>query len=356
MAELEVRAVSKRFGDTTVLDSVDLEAVRGEIVAVLGASGSGKTTLLRLFCGFEMVDSGTIDISGRRVSAPGLCLAPEQRHIGYVAQEGALFPHLSVAGNIVFGLPRQQRKARDRVAELLKMVGLPTDFAGRSPNELSGGEQQRVALARALAPGPRLVLLDEPFSALDAALRIETRRAVVAALRAMGTTALLVTHDQAEAFSTGDRVAVLRNGAVAQFDTPEALYRQPADPQLARFVGEAVLIHGVAQGNFVDCALGRLPLANCAPESRILVMLRPEQIRLSPDPEGPEDQGPGTRAIVREVEFHGQDAKVGLTLSNKREAGQAVVARVPSYMTPHPGDRVQLFVRGQVVAYPITER
>ena len=251
MAALQVQGVRKAFDRQPVLQGVDLAVGAGRLVAILGRSGSGKTTLLRLICGFERVDAGEIAIDGQRVSTPALRLPPEQRRIGYVAQEGALFPHLTVAANVLFGLPRAARRERHRAEALLEMVGLPAAYAARWPHELSGGEQQRVALARALAPAPRLVLLDEPFSSLDAALRVETREAVAAALRQAGATALLVTHDQAEALSLGQEVAVLRAGRVVQMATPEVLYRQPADAELARFVGEAVLLPGVADGGQV---------------------------------------------------------------------------------------------------------
>ncbi len=207
MAEIRIEGLSKAFGERSVLRGVDLDVSSGRLVAILGASGSGKTTLLRLLCGFERADDGRIALNRQLVCAPGLHVPPERRRIGYVAQEGALFPHLSVAQNILFGLPRPARRSRDggRAEALLELVGLPASYGNRPPHELSGGEQQRVALARALAPDPQLVLLDEPFSSLDAALRIGTRQAVAAALEAAGTTALLVTHDQSEALSMGHR-------------------------------------------------------------------------------------------------------------------------------------------------------
>jgi iron(III) transport system ATP-binding protein len=229
MAALSITGLTKGFGDHTVLRELDLNVASGQLVAVLGASGSGKTTLLRLLCGFERADGGTIVLDGRTVAAPGLHVPPERRRIGYVAQEGALFPHLSIADNVLFGLPRRERRDTARAVALLAAVGLPASYAGRGPHQISGGEQQRVALARALAPSPSLVLLDEPFSALDAALRAETRQATAAALSAVGATALLVTHDQAEALSMGDQVAVLRGGRLVQVASPRVLYGHPAD-------------------------------------------------------------------------------------------------------------------------------
>ena len=240
---LRVSALAKSFGATPVLRGLDLLVAEGHLVAILGASGGGKTTLLRLLCGFEQADAGTIAIGGAVVDGVvdgrPVHVRSERRRVGYVAQDGALFPHLSVADNILFGLSRAGRRERARAEALLELVGLPASYALRPPQALSGGEQQRVALARALAPRPRLVLLDEPFSALDAFLRAGTRRAVADALAQAGASALLVTHDQSEALSLGDRVGVLRDGRLVQVATPSELYRHPVDARLARFVGEA---------------------------------------------------------------------------------------------------------------------
>jgi iron(III) transport system ATP-binding protein len=345
MAELRIAGLQKAFGGPKVLRGVDLAVASGNLVAILGASGSGKTTLLRLVCGFERADAGTIDIAGQVVSSRGVHVPAEQRRIGYVAQEGALFPHLTVADNVVFGLRRALRRGGQRAEALLELVGLPAAYVRRWPHELSGGEQQRVALARALAPGPRLVLLDEPFSSLDAALRTETRQAVAAALAATGATALLVTHDQAEALSMGHEVAVLRDGKIVQLASPEILYRRPIDAELARFVGEAVLLAGVAKAGCVTCSLGRLPLATGMPEGPVDVLVRPEQLRLVPLQEAS-----GTRARVGSVTFYGHDASVSLILPGGDET-QELTARVAGHMSPNPGDEVGLRVEGRVVAF-----
>jgi len=372
--KLVIRGLRKAFGAQAVLHDIDLSVARGSLLALLGPSGSGKTTLLRLVCGFERADGGTIDIDTKRVVGEGLHWPSEQRHIGYVPQEGALFPHLSVADNIVFGLPRQQRRARHRVDELLELVGLPLAYADRAPQALSGGQQQRVALARALAPSPTLVMLDEPFSALDTALRIETRDAVSRALAAAGATAILVTHDQSEALSMGDRVAVLLSGKVAQIATPQVLYRSPISPELAAFVGEAVLLQGEARGDRVTCELGSVR----ADESSLLagpvtVMIRPEQIRLqrdggeSRDGRSSESVAKGTTwgdgestktskafadcvATVEKVVFYGHDASVDLRL---RHSGLAVRIRIAGHMSPQIGETVRLAVEGRVQVYPV---
>ena len=344
MARLSVERLSKAFGGTPVLRGVDLEVAPGSLVAVLGASGSGKTTLLRLICGFERADSGIVAIDGQTVAGAGVHLPPERRRIGYVAQEGSLFPHLSVADNVAFGLPRPERRDRSKVEALLTSVDLPVRHADRAPHQLSGGEQQRVALARALAPAPKLVLLDEPFSSLDAALRVETRQAVARALAASGATALLVTHDQSEALAMGVEVAVLRDGVFAQTATPEVLYRQPVDAAMARFVGEAVILPGTIRGGAAACALGRLPIASPAAEGPAEVMIRPEQIGLSP-----RQTAEAMRAKVLKVEFYGRDATVSLTLDGD---AQRVMSRVPGHRTPTPGEVVWLSVEGAVMAYP----
>ena len=317
-------------------------------MAVLGASGSGKTTLLRLLSGFERADSGSIEIDGQMVSGPGVHVAPEKRRIGYVAQEGSLFPHLSVADNVAFGLPRSGRRDRSKVEALLANVRLPGSYADRAPHQLSGGEQQRVALARALAPAPKLVLLDEPFSSLDAALRVETRQAVSAALVASGATTLLVTHDQSEALAMGLQVAVLRAGVIAQMATPEILYRQPVDAAMARFVGEAVILPGTVREGVAICALGRLPVALPMPDGLVDVMARPEQIRFlsKPDADAP-------RAKVMTVTFYGHDASVLLELE---VLATKVMSLVPGYRAPRPGDDVWLSVEGAVMAYPRADK
>ncbi len=350
MSELRIRGLQKSFDGHPVLHGIDLSVERGTLLALLGPSGSGKTTLLRLLCGFERADNGSVEIDGRRVAGDGLHMPSEQRRIGYVPQEGALFPHLSVADNIVFGLPRTQRRARHRVAELLELVGLPADFGRRAPQQLSGGQQQRVALARALAPSPTLVMLDEPFSSLDAALRLETRQAVASALAATGATAVLVTHDQSEALSLGHEVAVLWNGRLIQTATPETLYRRPVTRELASFVGEAVLLPGTVRQDRVSCELGDLPLCEPMGNGPVDVMVRPEQIRLLRAEETMPNGAASYDAVVQEVIFQGQDA--GVTLQLQSGAQTVVRARVPGYLSPRPGAHVRLAVDGEVTAYP----
>ncbi|AUT63242.1 ABC transporter ATP-binding protein [Paraburkholderia terrae] len=350
MSELRISGLRKAFNGCAVLHDVDLAVQPGTLLALLGPSGGGKTTLLRVLCGFDRADAGTIEIDGKRVVDDNLHVPTEQRRIGYVPQEGALFPHLSVTENIVFGLPRTQRRAHHRVAELLRLVGLSDDYAQRMPQQLSGGQQQRVALARALAPSPSLVLLDEPFSSLDAALRLETREAVAEALAATGATAILVTHDQAEALSLGHEVAVLWEGKLIQRAAPQTLYRRPATRELAAFIGDAVLLPGIAENGIAICPLGALQLVAPVPDGGVDVMIRPEQIHLLSASEMAADHSNVQDALVTSITYNGRDADICLQLS---DAAQFIIrARVPGHRSPNVGERVRLSVDSDVIAYP----
>jgi len=342
VSTLTVRGVHKSFGATPVLNGVDLHVADGSLTALLGESGCGKTTLLRLIAGFDNPDAGTIGFGEQLVFGHGRSVKARSRRVGYVPQEGALFPHLDVAHNIAFGLPRQQRRAGQRVTELLELVGLSAAHALRLPHQLSGGQQQRVALARALAPQPTLVLLDEPFSSLDAGLRAETRRAVSDALRTAGATAVLVTHDQTEALSMADEVAVMREGRVTQFGTPADVYDRPTDTMTAAFVGEAVLLPATVHNGLARCALGTVALQNGAPDGPVTVLLRPEQIMLTEDPAG-------TPARVTHLNYYGHDATIGLSLLPD---GPHVLARTISRDLPATENSVRLAVTGTVHHYP----
>jgi iron(III) transport system ATP-binding protein len=347
VAGLRCERLAKAYGERHVLEDVDLEVEAGTLTAILGASGSGKTTLLRLVIGFITADRGVVSIGGRVVADPErrVHVPPDKRAVGYVAQEGALFPHLTVAENVGFGLPRRERGGR-RIDEVLDLVGLDSSYAARQPNQLSGGEQRRVALARALAPRPAMVLLDEPFSGLDAALRAETRTAVLDAMAAVGATALLVTHDQAEALSMGHQVAVLRSGRLVQTASPTALYRTPNDLEVAQFVGDAVVIEGVVDRGVVACALGILPIHGVAEEGGVRVMIRPEQIRVSSDAAG----DPAVPAKVVGQSFFGPDTLLRLELSDG--AATRVTARLLGESAPSVGQEVRLQVEGAVMTFP----
>ncbi len=342
MSLLEVRGVTKAFGRTPVLNGVDLDVPSGALAAVLGPSGCGKTTLLRVIAGFERAGAGTVTLGGVRLAGGGLHVAPEKRRIAVVPQEGALFPHLTVAGNVAYGLRRRDPRRSSRAGELLELVGLQ-GYEHRMPAELSGGQQQRVALARALAPDPHVVLLDEPFSALDAGLRASVRADVRTALHTAGATAVLVTHDQEEALSTADVVAVVRDGRVVQAGTPEAVYRAPADLDVARFVGEAVVVLARASGGLARTPLGVLALAGGGADGEGTVVIRPEQVRLL-------DAGQGSPARVLDTVFYGHDASVRLEVRTGKGAPLAVLCRTQG---PLPtGDQVGVAVDGPVTWFP----
>ncbi|GAA2722345.1 ABC transporter ATP-binding protein [Cellulomonas aerilata] len=347
MSTVRLRGVTAGYPGMPVLDCVDLMVAAGTTTAVLGGSGSGKTTLLRVVAGFLAPTAGEVLIGDRTVAGPGTWVPPEQRAVGYVRQEGALFPHLSVAGNIAFGLPWPRRRHRDRVRELLGLVGLSDDVGGRRPDQLSGGQQQRVALARALAPRPQLVLLDEPFSSLDTALRASTRDATARALRASGATAILVTHDQAEALSFADEIAVLRAGTFRQVAAPPVVYGDPVDAEVAAFLGDAVLVPGIAGAGQVVCTFGTLAVRGFVTHGRVEVMLRPEQIRLTPPGAGRVD------ATVLDIAYFGHDAVVELDLIDDA-THHGIRARVAGVAQPSPGARVGLDVVGPVRVFPPT--
>ncbi len=333
--------IHKSFGRRTVLDGVDLEVPAGTITAVLGPSGCGKTTLLRILAGFDLPDAGVVRIGGEAVAGNGTAVPAHRRHVGLMPQEGALFPHLSVAGNIAFGLGRPSRNGtRSAIEHWLAVVGLE-DKADARPHELSGGQQQRVALARALAARPKVLLLDEPFAALDAGLRVRVREDIATILRSAGTTALLVTHDQAEALSLADSVALLMAGSVAQHAAPAEVYARPATLAAARFVGATVELRGQCRSGRVHTALGthgtRLP----AHDGPVVAVLRPEQLRIG-------DAGAGPAATVTACRFYGADTIVHVRLDD----GSAVQLRMPGQPAIDDGDAVSVHVTGDVLAYP----
>ncbi|MGA1269534.1 MAG: ABC transporter ATP-binding protein [Gemmobacter sp.] len=293
---LEVDRLTRRFEGAAeaAVSRVGFSVGEGEFVALLGPSGCGKTTTLRMIAGFEPPDAGSVRLRGADITA----LPPERRGIGFVFQDNALFPNLTVAGNVGFGVRRLGRAAADRrVAEMLDLVGL-SGLGGRMPHELSGGQQQRVALARTLAPAPPLVLLDEPFSNLDAALRAETRQDVRKLLKAAGSAAILVTHDQEEALGTADRVGVMHEGRLEQIGAPDELYHNPVSAFVASFIGRSNILAGTANGMDAETPFGRLPLSRAA-NGAVRLAVRPEQILLDPDP--------SAEAVVIGREFRGHD-------------------------------------------------
>src|SRR4029453_9651230 len=281
--------ISKRYGldQPPAVDRLSLQVAEGEIVALLGPSGCGKTTTLRLIAGLETADAGIITLRGRVVTGPGRAVPPEERGIGIVFQDYALFPHLTVEDNVAFGLPRAARHGRRvRTADVLALVGL-AGFESRYPHELSGGQQQRVALARALAPEPALLLLDEPFSNLDADLRAQMRDEVEKTLRATKTTAIFVTHHQEEAFTIADEVGVLNAGRLEQLGPPETIYHRPATPFVAEFVGAADFLPGVVTSEGIVTEIGVFGHGERRePGTKVRVMIRPDDVTFVPDEAG----------------------------------------------------------------------
>ena len=328
---IDVDGLRKVYGPTAAVDAASLTLERGTIAALVGPSGSGKTTLLRLIAGFERPDAGSVRIGGREVAGEGVWLEPEARRVGMVFQHGALFPHLTVGANAAFGATRD-----GRATECLELVDL-AHRAGAYPHELSGGERQRVALARALAADPEVVLLDEPFAALDAGLRQRLREEVAGILREAGTSALLVTHDQAEALSLADTVAVMRAGRVEQVGSPEEVYERPGSRWVAEFLGDVDVLPGRASAGVVECALGRFP-AGSEMEGAVEIVIRPESVGVGYR----QSQGKGASAVVRQRTFYGHDQLLHLELDD----GACVRSRRLGFPAWHPGDHVSVWLDG----------
>ena len=328
---LELKQITQAYGQQLVVKELSLTLERGEIGCLLGASGCGKTTVLRTIAGFEPLLEGEILVDGKCVSKQGYLLPPAKRQIGMVFQDYALFPHLSVFDNVAFGLRGLEKATQiKQVNEALELVGLHSEHA-RYPHEISGGQQQRVALARALAPKPRLLLMDEPFSNLDVTLRERLSMEVRDILKDYGTTALFVTHNQYEAFAVADRIGVMHQGEVLQWDTARNLYHQPASPQIADFVGEGALIKGVVRENKVDTGLGLLEgmmTSSMAEGTTVQLLVRPEDIVH-------EDES-AVKAEVLRRNFRGANILYTLLLGN----GDNVQALVPSHCDHQPGEKI----------------
>ncbi|NBF01965.1 ATP-binding cassette domain-containing protein [Pseudomonas sp. Fl5BN2] len=345
MNTLELHALHKSFGSVPAVDNISLSLPAGSRTAIVGPSGSGKTTLLRMIAGFEFPDSGRITLNDQVLVDGRGAVPAHQRLIGYVPQDGALFPHLSVAANIGFGLPGKQAAKQSRIAELLDMVALDASLAARWPHELSGGQQQRVALARALAQRPRLMLLDEPFSALDTGLRASMRKAVARLLADAGITSVLVTHDQAEALSFADQLAVMRQGRLIQAGAPLELYQRPRDAQTAMFLGDAVLLPAQLDNGMANCDLGLVPVRDHSLKGPARIMLRPEQLQLSADaPEA--GDGTGCVGVVSDCDFAGNTCTLSIRIATASGAEQLLPVRSSGLHAPQTGSRVRVTTLG----------
>ncbi|WP_085583021.1 MULTISPECIES: ABC transporter ATP-binding protein [unclassified Pseudomonas] len=343
MNALELKSLCKTFGAQTALDDVSLSVPAGSRTVIVGPSGSGKTTLLRMIAGFEFPDAGSLTLNGQTLADSTHAVPAYQRQIGYVPQDGALFPHMTVAANIGFGLAETGTARSERIAELMDSVALDAGMATRWPHELSGGQQQRVSLARALAQQPRLMLLDEPFSALDTGLRGAMRKMVARLLEATGVTTILVTHDQSEALSFADQLAVMRGGRLVQSGHPMDLYRYPDDEQTARFLGEAVVMPARIEAGWADCDLGRVPVNSNGFCGDAQIMLRPEQLLLSDTVDAQ-----GCNAVVTERDFGGNTCTLTVELRPPAamDSGRSLLVRSTGMHAPSAGSAVQLSVLG----------
>jgi iron(III) transport system ATP-binding protein len=355
MSFLELQGLRKSYGPVRALDGIDLAVPAGSRTAIVGPSGCGKTTLLRLIAGFEPPDEGHIKLDGQVLANGGEAVPAHKRGIGLVAQDGALFPHLSIAENIGFGMGNEDKRA-ERIAELAYIVGLDKAILRRRPHELSGGQQQRVALARAMAKQPRLMLLDEPFSALDTGLRASMRKAVAELLEAAGIATILVTHDQAEALSFASQVAVMRDGRFSQVGTPRDLYLRPKDRMVAEFLGDAIILPARTAGGFAQCSLGTIAIDSKERRDVARIMLRPEQIQLQRSSRE-ELAGSITSGVlfgeVTEAEFAGSTCSVAVRLLNSPDPPDAaaignspLIVRQPGMGAPVVGDVMRVTVTG----------
>lgn len=335
---LECRQVTKHYDTQCAVEDITLSAQDGQLITLLGPSGCGKTTTLRLFAGFERPTTGMIALKGQVVADDTRFIPAEKRRVGMVFQDYALFPHLNVRDNVAFGLNSPPKEKRKRADDMLDLVGLGA-FADRMPYHLSGGQQQRVALARALAPQPSILLLDEPFSNLDTALRQQVRAEVRHILREHGTTAIFVTHDQEEALSLSDKIAVLFEGRLHQFGTPEQLYNTPTNLRVAGFIGEANIIPAHANGTSATSTLGKVKLLQPT-QGAVSLLLRPERVHL-------DFSGEGVSALVEWREYYGRNQRIGLKLAD----GTPLIASTDTQVLYSKGDQVRVSVFAPLLAF-----
>ncbi|KOY02397.1 ABC transporter ATP-binding protein [Pseudomonas nunensis] len=343
MNALELNSIYKSFGAQQALENISLSVPTGSRTVIVGPSGSGKTTLLRMIAGFEFPDTGSLSLNGQTLVDSTHSVPAHQRLIGYVPQDGALFPHMTVAANIGFGLTDKGPARHERIAELMDSVNLDANMAKRWPHELSGGQQQRVALARALAQQPRLMLLDEPFSALDTGLRAAMRKMVARLLETAGVTTILVTHDQSEALSFADQLAVMRQGRLVQSGHPMDLYRYPDDEQTALFLGDAVVMPARIEAGWAHCDLGRIPVNDQGRNGSAQIMLRPEQLQIGDSVA----DAHGCPGVVTERDFGGNTCTLTVELlPGEFEPGRSLLVRSSGMHAPPAGSAVHVTTLG----------
>ncbi|WP_246107462.1 ABC transporter ATP-binding protein [Puniceibacterium confluentis] len=343
---LEIRNLVRRFDGKAVVNDVSLSILPGDVTCLLGPSGCGKSTTLRMIAGVEMQDTGQIYVDGNLICDTQFRVPPERRSIGLMFQDFALFPHLTVGDNVAFGLSGTKAEKRRRVSELLERVGL-FHFIDAYPHALSGGEQQRVALARALAPRPRVMLMDEPFSGLDNRLRDGIRDETLALLKEEGTSVLLVTHEPEEAMRMADEIALMRDGRIVQRGAPYNIYKAPADKEAVAFFSDINVLEGVVQGALVDTAFGQFLAPGFADGSAVDIVFRPQHVGIDFDRagRGPNPtplQGSPARGIVERARFMGSESLVEFRMDHDNEV---LKATVPNVFLPKVGVAMWLTVR-----------
>ncbi|ETX28335.1 ABC transporter ATP-binding protein [Roseivivax isoporae] len=343
---LEIRNLTRRFEGKTVVNDVSLSILPGNVTCLLGPSGCGKSTTLRMIAGVDMQDSGTIHVDGRLICDTITRVPPERRSIGLMFQDFALFPHLSVGDNVAFGLKGPKAAQRERVMQLLGRVGLG-GYVDNWPHELSGGEQQRVALARALAPRPRVMLMDEPFSGLDNRLRDGIRDETLALLKEEGTSVLLVTHEPEEAMRMADEIALMRDGRIVQRGAPYNIYNAPVDKAAVAFFSDINVLEGVVQGALVDTPFGQFLAPGHADGARVEIVFRPQHVSIDFDRSGRGPlptplQGTPARGVVERARFMGSESLVEFRMDHD---AQVLRATVPNVFLPRVGTPMWLSVR-----------
>lgn len=347
---LKLENINVSYDGKNIIRNVSFEVAKGELVCLLGPSGCGKTTTLRTIAGFERPETGIIKIGDNIISSATKSVSPQKRKIGFLFQDYALFPHLTVLENISYGLTGYNKKeAKNKILELLIQIRMRS-FANRYPNELSGGEQQRVALARALAPSPKLLLLDEPFSGIDANLRTKLRRETKTIIKDKGFTSIMVTHDPEEAMLMADKIILMKEGIIVQTGTPEELYNKPINSFAAEFFGEVNYLNGSAKGNWIDTEAGAIPNKGFPEGTKLEVLIRPESIKLE---QSAFNEGSFREARVCDIDYSGRSSQLRLGLGNGPEHRTHIKVQQPGSFKGNIGTRLHLNIDGeQVFTFP----